>query len=432
MATMADTPSSGAAATRRRDWQVISLVGAAHACSHFFQLVFATLYLSLNQEFGYDFAQLGALVAIFFLVSCVGQASSGFVVDRIGAVPVLRFGLLGFVVSGVLIAVAPSYTVLVLAAVAGGLGNAIFHPADFAILNHQVSPKRLGHAFSTHGFTGYLGWALTPVFMATLITLFNWRVAAAGAAALVAIVLLATLVFGRCLRPVSSDAESAVSSAPSVTPAGSDEAPQGVWHTLSRLLSQPALWGAFLFFAFTAGASSAIQNYTIPTLGDLYQIDALAAGTALSVYMVTAAFGLVVGGFLAGATAVCERIVLASLLAAGLCIGVLASGFLPSHLALVLLAFTGFLAGISGPSRDMLIRRVAPKGATGAVYGLVYSGMDVGSSVAPVFFGMMLDAGLTQGPWFAAAACFAIGGFMALWVAQAAMRHSAPPSLARA
>lgn len=432
MATMANTPLPGAVATRRRDWQVISLVGAAHACSHFFQLVFATLYLSLNQEFGYDFAQLGALVAIFFLVSCVGQASSGFVVDRIGAVPVLRFGLLGFVASGLLIAVAPSYTVLVVAAVVGGLGNAIFHPADFAILNHQVSPKRLGHAFSTHGFTGYLGWALTPVFMATLTTLFNWRVAAAGAAALVAIVLLATLVFGRCLRPLDSEVESAVSSTSSVASPDPGGVPQGVWHTLSRLLSQPALWGAFLFFAFTAGASSAIQNYTIPTLGDLYQIDALAAGTALSIYMVTAALGLVAGGFLAGATAVSERIVLVSLLAAGLCIGVLASGLLPSYLALALLAFTGFLAGVSGPSRDMLIRRVAPKGATGAVYGLVYSGMDVGSSVAPVFFGMMLDAGLSQGPWFTAAGCFAIGGLMALWVAQAAMRHSATSSLVRA
>lgn len=428
--SMPDTPGA-----RRRDWQVISLVGAAHACSHFFQLVFATLYLSLNQEFGYDFAQLGLLVAIFFLVSCLGQASSGFIVDRIGAAPVLRFGLVCFIISAVLIGVAPGYWVLMLAAVIGGIGNAIFHPVDFAILNHRVSPGRLGHAFSTHGFTGYLGWALTPVFMATLIELYNWRVAALGAGVLVALVLLATVLFGRCLSGHESAQASAAAPSQSARSAASttaDLSNQTVAQTLAALLAQPALWGAFLFFAFTAAALSAVQNYTIPTLGALYQIDAIMAGTALSAYMVTAALGLVVGGFLAGATAMCERIVLASLLAAGACLAVLASGVLPSFLVLAFLAFTGFLAGISGPSRDMLIRRVAPKGATGAVYGLVYSGMDVGSSLAPVLFGLMLDAGVRQGPWYAAGVCFVVGGFMAVWVAQAAARRQAGVSAAAA
>src|SRR5690554_4496795 len=114
--------------TRRRDWQIISLIGAAHACSHFFQLVFPTLFLSLAHQYGYDFAQLGLLVSTFFLVSCFGQASSGFIVDRIGPTPVLRFGLLGFVASGLLIAFSNGYAMLMLAAIIGGLGNSVFHP----------------------------------------------------------------------------------------------------------------------------------------------------------------------------------------------------------------------------------------------------------------------------------------------------------------
>src|SRR5690625_6980693 len=94
---------------RRNDWLLISLIGAIHGSSHFFQLVFPTLFLYLNQAFGFDYLQLGFLVTAFFFVSGIGQASSGFIVDRIGPMPVLHFGLLSFVIAGVLIAVSQNY-----------------------------------------------------------------------------------------------------------------------------------------------------------------------------------------------------------------------------------------------------------------------------------------------------------------------------------
>src|SRR5699024_4605497 len=99
------------------------------------------------------------------------------------------------------------------------------------------------------------------------------------------------------------------------------------------------------------------------------------------------------GGFLAGATPNSERTVAASLIVAGLLLIVLASGIMPSPLAMVIVGLAGFCSGVAAPSRDMLIRRVTPKGATGTVYGLVYSGMDVGSSLAPLGFGLLLDLG---------------------------------------
>src|SRR5690606_18878807 len=153
-ASMEAVVEMDAPGVKRRDWLIISLVGAAHSCSHFFQLVLPTLYLSLAYEYGYDFAQLGFLASIFFLMSSIGQASSGFVVDRIGATPVLWFGLGCFVASGLLIAGSNGYLMLAMAAAAGGIGNSVFHPVDYSILNHRVSPERLGHGFSTHGLTG--------------------------------------------------------------------------------------------------------------------------------------------------------------------------------------------------------------------------------------------------------------------------------------
>ncbi|SHG85511.1 MFS transporter [Pollutimonas bauzanensis] len=407
---------------KRKDWLIISLVGAVHASSHFFQLVLPTLYLSLAHEYGYDFVKLGLLASAFFLVSCLGQASSGFVVDRIGPAPVLRFGLTCFVLSGILIAVSNGYLMLLLAAVIGGIGNSIFHPVDYSILNHRVSARRLGHAFSTHGLTGNLGWALTPVFMATIIYLSNWRVAAFSAAALVAVVLLLTWL-GRGLLAGKNQVQAlAADDGPAAAPGAgqADLANQTAMQTLVTLLAQPSLWGAFLFFAFTSMALSAVQNYTIPMLGEVYGIDKILAGTTLSAYMVAAALGMLAGGFLVGATPNTERTVAVSLVMAGLLLVVLAYGAVPPSFAVVLVALAGFCSGVSAPSRDMLIRRVTPKGATGTVYGLVYSGMDVGSSLAPAGFGLMLDAGLVRGPWFGAATGFGVAAMLALWVARSA------------
>ncbi|WP_454695438.1 MFS transporter [Achromobacter aegrifaciens] len=421
MNTAANTLALDAAA-RRRDWKLIMLIGVAHASSHFFQLVLPSLYVSLGNEFGLDFARLGLLVSTFYVVSGIGQASSGFVVDRIGARPVLWFGLACFVLSGVLIGSANGYAMLVAAAVVGGIGNSVFHPADYSIINHRVSAPRLGHAFSAHGLTGNLGWALTPVFMTSITLLADWRVAAYSAAGLVALVLLLTIL-GRDLlggpSPLEghADAESGKAAA---KPAAKPQ--ESVLTTLSTLLSKPALWGAFLFFACTSIALSSVQNYTIPLLGQLYDLSKVAASSALSGYMVASAVGMAAGGFLVSANPRTERTVMVALILAGLTLVVLALGLVPAVLAAPVVALAGFCSGVAAPSRDMLIRRVTPKGSTGSVYGLVYSGMDVGSALGPLAFGLLLDAGLRQGPWVGAGVAFTAAALLAQWIAVQARR----------
>ncbi len=407
---------------RQKDWRIILVVGIAHASSHFFQLLLPTLYVALNREFGYDFVALGALVTIFYVVSCVGQASSGFLVDRIGAVPVLKFGLGCFILAALLIATANSYWVLVLAALIGGVGNAIFHPVDYYILNHRVSPPRLGHAFSAHGFTGYLGWALTPVFITGLSSLFGWRIAVLGAAALIAAILTLVWLNSVYLRgpshlETSSNTEKNLASG-------------SVLDTLRVLLNQSTLWGAFLFFAFSTAAVAVVQNYTIPMLSHTYGIEELRAGTALSSYMLTAAAGMILGGFVAAHNARAELVVFASLILAGLILAILGTGWLSPALALVMVAAAGLCSGVSAPSRDMLIRRATPKGATGTVYGLVYSGMDVGSSMSPLLFGLFIDAGLRQVPWYGAGLAYWVAAGLALYVAIVLSRRTAAQAAA--
>lgn len=463
----------GALTIRRRDWQTILLISVAHASSHFFQLVLPSLYVSLGGAFGFDFARLGLLVSVFYVVSGLGQASSGFLVDRIGARPVLWFGLSSFVLSGVLIGSATNYSMLLLAAAIGGAGNSVFHPVDFSLMNRRISQARLGHAFSTHGLSGSLGWALTPVFMTTLILLANWRVAAFGAAALVAIVLIMTVVWRHLIAdelpadlqaaaesPVkrASDAASAaptaasahtataapatdsqVAPATAVTAAATPAAKAAATDTVAGvaagkssvenappglfvLLRNPALWAAFGFFIATSLALAAVQNYSIPLLQTLYDLTPVAASSALSGYMLAAAVGMLAGGFLVSSRLNIELIVLVALVLAGCTLVWLSLGGVPTLLAAPIVALAGFCAGVAGPSRDMLIRRVTPPGSMGSVYGLVYSGMDIGSAAAPLAFGLLLDRGMTSGPWLGAGMAFVVGAVLAQLIARHARR----------
>lgn len=367
------------------DARTITLVGLAHGTSHFFALMLPTLFPLFKAEFGLDYAQLGLLVTTFFVVSGLGQASSGFLVDRIGARPVLFAALSCFGVAALLVAGAGSYPGLMAAAALAGLGNSPFHPVDYTILNKRVSQPRLGHAFAVHGITGNLGWATAPVFLTGLTALSgSWRVAAGGAA-LLALAVIALLWFHRdavddragVARELKGPA--ALASAPSEHP--------------MAFLKLPSVWLCFSFFFFSTCALSAIQSFSSPALQRMYGLPLSITAFVVTAYMLAGVAGMVLGGFLAGRTDRLERIVAASLLASASMLGLVALGVLPGLMAAGLVSLAGFGIGLAGPSRDMLIKRAAPPNATGRVYGTVYSGLDLGFAVSAPMFGAMMDHG---------------------------------------
>ena len=184
-------------AARRRDLHTISLVGLAHGTSHFFHMLLPPLFPVFSQTFGLSYAELGLLVTLFFAVSGIGQALAGFLVDRVGARPVLFAALGCFVAAAACGAMAQGYGGLLLAAALAGLGNSPFHPVDFTILNHRVSQPRLGHAFAVHGVSGNLGWAIAPVVLLGVTGLTgSWRWALATCA-LWALAVLALMLWQR-------------------------------------------------------------------------------------------------------------------------------------------------------------------------------------------------------------------------------------------
>jgi MFS family permease len=359
----------------RQDARVIGLVGLAHGVSHFFHLILAGLFPWIKSAFALSYSQLGLLMSVFFVVSGVGQALSGFIVDRVGARRVLFAGLSLLGGSALILASAPSYAMLLLGSIVAGCGNAVFHPADYTLLNQRVSKARLAHAFSVHGVSGNLGWAAAPVFLASVAALSSWRTALLAAAAIPFAVLLVLFLNRAALRSDPAPARAASGAGGSF-----------------GFLALPQVWMCFAFFFLSAVALGGIQSFSSSSIVALYGVSLATATSAYTAYMLAGAGGIVAGGFLATRTKNHGRTVAGAFALAALLALLIASAVVPGPLVVVLMGAIGFTSGMAGPSRDLLIRSAAPQNATGRVFGVVYSGLDSGLAVGPLLFGALMDA----------------------------------------
>ena len=384
-----------------KDAKVMGLVGLAHASSHFGHMLLPPLFPVFMTEFSLSFAQVGLLMTVFFVISGIGQALAGFAVDKFGARPVLFMALGTFLCACLVAASAQSYAWLVAAAAMAGLANCPFHPIDFSILNQRVSSPRLGYAFSVHGLSGSLGWALTPILLVGLMGVIGWRNAYLVTAAVYAAVL-ATLLINRehlttkvVRKPATGEADSSLD-----------------------FLKLPVVWWCFAFFLLSTITLAVVQSYSASILKAMHGVSLQAATATLTAYMLASAVGILLGGFVSARMGAqrSDKVVAVCMTVGALCMMLAGTGWLGAFGSMALLAATGLAVGIGGPSRDMLIKRATPKGATGRVYGTVYSGLDVGFAVAPLIFGLLMDRALYSLTMITSAFALILAVFAALAV----------------
>ncbi|WP_406857927.1 MFS transporter [Alsobacter sp. KACC 23698] len=379
-----------AAADLGRDLRVMTLVGVAHFSSHFFQLVLPPLFPLIRTDLGVSFTELGAVMAVFFAASGICQVLAGFVVDRIGPQLVLSAGVALCSGAMALAGFTPGYWGLLPAAALAGLGNSVFHPADYAILTGRIARRRIGRAYSVHTVLGTLGWASAPLTMLVLAERYGWRMA-----------LVQVGVAGLALAAFIALQHGRLKIEPSEHGSGGGKAD---W----RLLTAGPILACLVYFILLSMAQIGAQNF-MPTLLPLVQRTTLSfAASATTLYLVCSAAGSLGGGYLADWTPHHERIVGAGLFAAGAL--TVAFGFapMPDGVLLALIGLSGFLVGATIPSRDMLVRSATPPGATGKVFGFVYSGLDIGATVAPLAIGAFIDHGAPRAAFgFIAAALLA-------------------------
>jgi MFS transporter, FSR family, fosmidomycin resistance protein len=381
----------------RADTMTISIVALAHGTSHFFQLLLPPLFPWLVKEFSLSFTQLGALATLFYVVSAGGQAIAGFVVDKVGARIVMFCGLVLFALAALAGAVANGYPMLVLAAMLSGFGNSFFHPVDFSIINERVSATRIGHAYSAHGLSGTFGYAAATFVMVLLAHEYGWRNALYVAAVFALIVLVITVAFRDAIDTRFAIRERAEKATVA------DAAANVEAHAFA-FMKHPAVWLCFAFFFLLTFNGAALQNFSAPALQAITGVDITLAATALTGYYVFNALGQLGGGFVVSKRWLDpERVIAYSLVFSAAMLALAAAGAVGGKSALFAVMLTGIGTGIAGPSRDLLIKQATPAGATGRVYGTVYSGLDAGLAVAAPMFGYFMDNAMPRAVFFGAA-----------------------------
>jgi len=375
---------------RASDVRVIGLISLAHGSSHFFHLILPPMFPWLKAEFGFNYAELGLLMTIFFVVSCIVQAASGFLVDRIGARPVLFAGVGLLALAALTYSQSTGYAMLVLGAVIAGCGNGIFHPVDYTLINHKIAPANLPYAYSIHGVTGYLGWAAAPAFMVAIATLFDWRIAFLAAAALEASILL-TLWLGRdrLVDDVQARRQESETQHAANNPVGTPMSTFG-------FMRLPAVWLCWIFFFFSMGATTGLQSFAPTALFKIYDLAVSSGNYYLTLMSMGGAGGMLLGAYLATRLKLPERII-TMCFTVNIVMGLLlATGLVPVEIIVIAFIVIGLDLGIAAPSRDLMIRNATPSGSSGRVYGIVYSGIDLGAALSPLLFGILLDIDLPK------------------------------------
>jgi MFS transporter, FSR family, fosmidomycin resistance protein len=369
--------------------RLVGAVSAAHFVSHYYILLLAPLLPFVRADYGVSYTEIGVALAAFNIVTAALQAPAGFLVDRLGArVPLIAALILGacaFLVVGL----TNSYWMLVAMFAVAGIGNAVYHPADYALLSQHVPAERIGPAFSFHTFAGMAGSAAAPPTLLMMETLWGWRGAFVGASVL-GFAVAAALIAMR-------EQADAHAGAPR---AKSDDGPAG-W----RLLLTPAILLNLLFFVLLAVISGGVYNYSVVAFGALYGTPVTSANAALTGFLVLSSIGVLAGGLLVTRTVRHGLVAGLGLIAIALFTALVAEVDLGSLGVIAAMTAAGFFFGVMMPSRDMIVRAITPPGSFGKVFGFVTTGFNIGGIVSPLIFGAIMDQGSPRLVFLGVAAC---------------------------
>jgi MFS transporter, FSR family, fosmidomycin resistance protein len=375
-------------ATPSAESRLIGGVCAAHLMSHYYMLTLAPLLAFVRADFNVSYTQLALALTVFNVVSGLLQTPVGFLVDRIGARIVLIVGLAlssaAFAIAGLF----ASYWVFIAMYGVAGLGNTTYHPADYSLLSHHSRPERLSHIFAFHTFAGMVGSAIAPVTLLAMQSYFGWRGAYIGAAIFGFIVLAVLLAQP---EPVAEQRRAGRSDKGTGSAVG--------W----QVLLSPAILLNLAFFVLTSLMGNGLNTYLVVALGALHGTPTAVANIALTSLLTMNAIGVLVGGVLAGRMRQHALIAAAGLTIAGTVTALIGLFDLASAVLISLTGLSGFAVGVTYPSRDMLVRAVTPPGAFGTVFGFVSTGFNIGASIAPIVYGMLMDHGQPRSIFFLSA-----------------------------
>ena len=419
---MADAAAIGL----KQDVRVVGILSGGHFMSHYYTMMLPPLFPLLHDDLGVSYAMLGLLLSLKSLASGSTQLPAGILVDRFGARKILIFGFSVILVSYLFVAMSDAFWMIALAFMLAGVGNAVFHPADYSIMNQTVRASRMGRSFSAHTFAGHLGSALAPVVTLFLIAALGWDWREAVLASLVVGLFIIFGIFSQWNHIHEGTAKSRKVGA---SAAGGVELT--TWQSIMQIVASKPMLFLFLFFSMQSLGSGGFKNFAVAGLVTLHGTSLSAAGGALTGFLFASAFGVLVGGVLADYDKRHARTASVALFVTAV-ISLLV-GAVDMHYALLVFFFTlaGLFQGVIRPARDMMIRAASPKGSIGKAFGFVFSGQAIGGGISPVLFGAMLDFGAPEWVFYASAVFLVLCIFAVAGSAREARKAGITPQAPR-
>ena len=153
---------------------VLFAIGFCHLLNDMMQALLPAIYPTLKAQFHLNFAQIGLVTLAFQCTASLFQPVVGYFADLKPMPYSLALGMVSTLAGLLVLAVAPNYPVLLIAAMMIGLGSAVFHPESSRVAR-MASGGRYGLAQSVFQVGGNTGQAISPLTAALLVATYGQR-----------------------------------------------------------------------------------------------------------------------------------------------------------------------------------------------------------------------------------------------------------------
>ena len=356
--------------------------------SHIYPLALPPLLIPITQSLGMSTLEWGIVLGVFAISTGILQTPVGFLVERVGGRKVLIVGLLIFSSAFFLVGMVASsfWELLILMAIAG-IGNSVFHPADYSLISSSVGEERLGRAYSIHTFVGHFGFLAGPILSATLEPMIGWRGAMMTIGGIGLALTLVLIVFQGLISEGNEVKKKA-----------------SIKQSLRELLTSRPILLFFLFYMGSSIANFGVTQFSVAAFQGMYGFPPATAVIALTVYQMATFFLILPGGLLADRTDRYDAILMTGFGVAGVSVFLAGTDLFPYWVVVGLLAIGGAMRGAANTSRDVAVRHIATDVPIGAVFGFVSTGFLVGQGLGGPIYGWLFETYPPQTVFYASAA----------------------------
>jgi MFS family permease len=359
----------------RREVQAIGLIGFAHMLSHLYLLALAPLLIPITTTLQISTLEWGIALGLYATTTGILQTPMGFLVERIGGRRVLVGGLLvnaaalflvGWLVTG--------FGELLILMTIAGIGNSVFHPADYSLISSSIAEQRLGRAYSVHNFVGHVGFLAGPILSTTLEPFIGWRGALMTIGAIGIIMSVVLVVFGHLINEGTGVRKKA-----------------SIADRMRDLVSSRPVLLFFLFFMGSSLANFGLTQFSVAAFQGMYDIPRAVAVIGLTVYQVATLALVLPGGILADKLDRYDAMLMGGFGIAGVAVLIIGTNLLPFWLVICLLVVAGAMRGMVNASRDVAVRHIAADIPVGTVFAFVSTGFVAGQALAGPIYGCLFD-----------------------------------------